>query len=359
MPPSASRSPSSPADPKAAKKEATRIPSSDGDDYLTKLAGQVHDRYQRDSDAIAVATRFAQIVTFCGGFAAVALGMIVALIVGNGVSKRLQQVSAALSDTVRNEVGALVASMKQLATGDLTASVETDASLLTVTGKDESAQLAQAYNELVGGIQQAGIEFTTTTELLASLVLQIKTSVEQVNTAAAEIAEGSANLSQRTEEQASGLEETASSMEEFTATVKQNAESAQEANGLGGTAQGHAKKSSAVMGDVVATMDKINGSSQKIVEIISVIDGIAFQTNILALNAAVEAARAGEQGRGFAVVAGEVRSLAQRSSAAAKEIKGLIADTVAKVSDGSALVEQAGSSMQEPRRPRASASPRS
>jgi methyl-accepting chemotaxis protein len=205
----------------------------------------------------------------------------------------------------------------------------------------------QAYNDLVDGIRQTGLEFMTTTELLATLVVQIKSSVEQVSTAAAEIAEGSANLSQRTEEQASGLEETASSMEEFTATVKQNSDSAQEANGLGISARDVAKKSSAVMDDVVATMEKINGSSSKIVEIISVIDGIAFQTNILALNAAVEAARAGEQGRGFAVVAGEVRSLAQRSAAAAKEIKGLIDGTAAEVADGSHLVAQAGSTMTE------------
>jgi methyl-accepting chemotaxis protein len=136
-------------------------------------------------------------------------------------------------------------------------------------------------------------------------------------------------------------------MEEFTATVKQNSDSAQEANSLGSTAKDNAQRGGTVMSDVVATMTEINASSSKIVEIISVIDGIAFQTNILALNAAVEAARAGEQGRGFAVVAGEVRSLAQRSAAAAKEIKGLIDNTVSKVSDGANLVEQAGGTMQE------------
>jgi methyl-accepting chemotaxis protein len=179
------------------------------------------------------------------------------------------------------------------------------------------------------------------------VVTQIKNSAEQVNSAASEIAEGNTNLSQRTEEQASGLEETASSMEEFTATVKQNSDSAQEANTLGAAAATNARKGGESMTEVVTTMNNINASSQKIVEIISVIDGIAFQTNILALNAAVEAARAGEQGRGFAVVAGEVRSLAQRSAAAAKEIKELIGDTVAKVTAGSGQVEAAGATMGE------------
>jgi methyl-accepting chemotaxis protein len=178
-------------------------------------------------------------------------------------------------------------------------------------------------------------------------VTQIKSSAEHVSSAAREIAEGNTNLSQRTEEQASGLEESASSMEEFTATVKQNSDSAQEANSLGSTAKSHAERGGAVMTDVVVRMNEIRSSSSKIVDIISVIDSIAFQTNILALNAAVEAARAGEQGRGFAVVAGEVRSLAQRSAAAAKEIKSLIDDTVAKVSDGGRLVEQAGGTMEE------------
>ncbi len=168
-----------------------------------------------------------------------------------------------------------------------------------------------------------------------------------VNNAAREIAAGNNNLSRRTEEQAASLEETAASVEELTATVKQNAANAQQASHLASEASVVAGKGGDVVNKVVTTMASIDESSRKVVEIISVIDGIAFQTNILALNAAVEAARAGEQGRGFAVVAGEVRNLAQRSAAAAKEIKGLISDSVGKVSDGTRLVEEAGHTMTE------------
>ncbi len=184
-------------------------------------------------------------------------------------------------------------------------------------------------------------------ETLRSTVLQIKTSTDRFNVASKEIAQGNADLSQRTEEQASSLEETASSMEELTSTVKQNAENARQANQLALGASTVAVKGGTVVGQVVTTMSSINESSKKIVDIISVIDGIAFQTNILALNAAVEAARAGEQGRGFAVVASEVRSLAQRSAAAAKEIKALIGDSVDKVGAGTKLVDEAGKTMQE------------
>jgi methyl-accepting chemotaxis protein len=182
---------------------------------------------------------------------------------------------------------------------------------------------------------------------LRSLISEIKDSTDTIHTAAKEISAGNSDLSQRTEEQASSLEETASSMEELTSTVKQNAENAKHANQLAIAASGVAGKGGAVVGQVVGTMDSINESSRKIVDIISVIDGIAFQTNILALNAAVEAARAGEQGRGFAVVASEVRNLAQRSAAAAKEIKTLIGDSVEKVEGGSKLVAQAGQTMEE------------
>ncbi|MFL9881014.1 methyl-accepting chemotaxis protein [Herbaspirillum rhizosphaerae] len=182
---------------------------------------------------------------------------------------------------------------------------------------------------------------------LAHIVGQIREGAHTIASASTQIASGNADLSARTEEQAGSLEETASAMEELTATVQRNADNAQQANTLGATASTVAVKGGSVVGQVVETMSSINESSRKIVDIIAVIDGIAFQTNILALNAAVEAARAGEQGRGFAVVASEVRSLAQRSATAAKEIKELIADSVNKVASGTELVELAGSTMDE------------
>jgi methyl-accepting chemotaxis protein len=182
---------------------------------------------------------------------------------------------------------------------------------------------------------------------MTEVVLQVTEAGETIHTAAGEIATGNNDLSSRTEEQASSLEETASSMEELASTVKQNAENASQANQLATAASGVAIKGGQVVSKVVSTMSAINESAQKIEDIISVIDGIAFQTNILALNAAVEAARAGEQGRGFAVVAGEVRNLAQRSASAAKEIKELITDSVSKTSEGTKLVEDAGQTMQE------------
>ncbi|MDV9041222.1 methyl-accepting chemotaxis protein [Stenotrophomonas sp. RAC2] len=186
-----------------------------------------------------------------------------------------------------------------------------------------------------------------TVDQLKQIVGRIQASASSINLAAGEIASGNTDLSRRTEQQAANLEETAASMEELTSTVKQNAEHARQANQLAIGAHGVASQGGDVVGQVVTTMSAIEASSKKIAEIISVIDGIAFQTNILALNAAVEAARAGEQGRGFAVVASEVRTLAQRSAGAAKEIKGLIEDSVGKVADGSALVRQAGTTMGE------------
>ena len=182
---------------------------------------------------------------------------------------------------------------------------------------------------------------------LCTTVGSIQQSTETISTASSEIAAGNLDLSSRTEEQASSLGTTAASMEELTSTVKQNADNAQQANQLAASASEVAVKGGVVVARVVDTMGSITESSKRIVDIISVIDGIAFQTNILALNAAVEAARAGEQGRGFAVVAAEVRSLAQRSAAAAKEIKGLIDDSVDKVSSGSALVNEAGATMND------------
>ena len=196
------------------------------------------------------------------------------------------------------------------------------------------------FRTLIEGINQ-------TLETIVDPIIIVKTAAESVNTAAKEIASGNTDLSQRTEEQASSLEETASSMEELASTVKQNAENAKQANQLATSASIVAVKGGNVVNEVVVTMAAITESSRKIENIISVIDGIAFQTNILALNAAVEAARAGEQGRGFAVVAGEVRNLAQRSAAAAKEIKELISDSVNKVESGTKQAEEAGKTMQE------------
>jgi methyl-accepting chemotaxis protein len=182
---------------------------------------------------------------------------------------------------------------------------------------------------------------------LATVVTQIRSGADTMATASAEIAAGNLDLSSRTEQQAGSLEETASAMEQLTSTVKQNADNARQANQLAMSASGIAVEGGAVVARVIDTMSSINESARKIVDIISVIDGIAFQTNILALNAAVEAARAGEQGRGFAVVASEVRGLAQRSAAAAKEIKALIGNSVEKVDAGSKLVEQAGTTIGE------------
>ena len=215
---------------------------------------------------------------------------------------------------------------QKVAAGDLTTRIGAS------TG-DETGKLLQALKYM--------------SDNLVKIVGEVRSSSESIGSGTKQIASGNADLSQRTEEQASSLEETASSMEELTSTVKQNAENARQANQLAIGASEVASRGGAVVGEVVGTMTSINESSKKIVDIIGVIDGIAFQTNILALNAAVEAARAGEQGRGFAVVATEVRNLAQRSAAAAKEIKTLIGDSVEKVETGTKLVDTAGKTMEE------------
>jgi methyl-accepting chemotaxis protein len=213
---------------------------------------------------------------------------------------------------------------EQVAHGDLTVNIK-------VARRDETGQLMSALHSMTQGLQR--------------VVGQVRQGTEAISNAAAQIASGNMDLSRRTEQQAASLEETAASIEELTSTVKRNADNAREASKLAASASGVAVQGGAVVEQVVNTMASINMSSKKVVDIISVIDGIAFQTNILALNAAVEAARAGEQGRGFAVVASEVRGLAQRSSSAAKEIKMLIDDSVEKVEVGSRLVAEAGTTM--------------
>ncbi|CAD7736379.1 hypothetical protein LMG31886_24100 [Xanthomonas hydrangeae] len=231
-----------------------------------------------------------------------------------------------LMSTADGNLQALSGLLQSIAAGDLTARMSGDFRGVFAQMRDDANATATQLAEIVSGIKASAIS---------------------IKGAASEIAAGNQDLSQRTEQQAANLEETAASMEELTSTVKQNAEGARQANQLAIGAASVASQGGDVVGKVVQTMSGIEASSKKIADIISVIDGIAFQTNILALNAAVEAARAGEQGRGFAVVASEVRTLAQRSSAAAKEIKGLIDDSVERVAEGSALVHTAGKTMGE------------
>jgi methyl-accepting chemotaxis protein len=213
-----------------------------------------------------------------------------------------------------------------------------------VAGGDLSVQIVVESTDETGQLMGALKDMNTA---LAKIVAEVRMGTDSIATASDQIAAGNLDLSSRTEQQASSLQETASSMEQLTGTVRQSAESANQANLLAVSASEVAVKGGAMVSQVVDTMGSINASAKKIVEIIGVIDGIAFQTNILALNAAVEAARAGEQGRGFAVVASEVRSLAQRSAQAAKEIKVLISDSVEKVDTGTRLVDQAGATMNE------------
>ncbi len=242
---------------------------------------------------------------------AVAFGAVCAWVLTRGITRPL---------------ASAVQAARRVADGDLSSDI-------AVHGRDETGQLLQALQDM--------------NKNLRKVVGEVRGGTDSIATAAREIAAGNLDLSSRTEEQASSLSETAATMEQMTSTVKQNADNALQANQLAMSASEVASRGGAVVSQVVGTMSSINESSRRIVDIIGVIDGIAFQTNILALNAAVEAARAGEQGRGFAVVASEVRSLAQRSATAAKDIKQLISDSVAKVDSGSQLVSQAGATMNE------------
>ncbi|CAJ0854675.1 methyl-accepting chemotaxis protein [Ralstonia flatus] len=256
-------------------------------------------------------SRLVMMVMACAG---ALLGIVLGLVIARRLSRQLGGEPSYAAEIAR-----------RIAAGDLAVHVQTR------PGDHDSMLFAMAQMQ----------------QQLTGTITNIKSSADSIASATKQIAAGNADLSQRTEEQASSLEETASSMEELTSIVKQNADNARQASQLAGSASDIAVKGGEVVGRVVETMAGINASSKKIADIIGVIEGIAFQTNILALNAAVEAARAGEQGRGFAVVAGEVRSLAQRSATAAKEIKELIGDSVGRVRNGSALVAEAGTVIEE------------
>jgi methyl-accepting chemotaxis protein len=286
----------------------------DGKAYLDALNGLlVMQRQSIDANAARIDASYRQNRRFMLAFAAVVLAL------GGICAWRLTR-------GITGPLGRAVEIACAVASNDLRSDIVIDST-------DETGRLLQALKTMNDG--------------LARIVGEVRAGTDQIATASGQIATGNQDLSARTEQQAGSLEETASSMEELTSTVKQNADNARQANQLAVAASHVAERGGEVVGQVVDTMESINASARKIVDIISVIDGIAFQTNILALNAAVEAARAGEQGRGFAVVATEVRNLAHRSAAAAKEIKTLIDDSVGKADTGSKLVEQAGMTMSE------------
>ena len=282
--------------------------------YLAALASlSSEQRGVLDAAAAAIAAQYES-----GRTMLISLGAL-AIVMGIGCA-------VWITGTITRPIRAAVRVAETVASGDLTSHIEVDSS-------DETGQLMQSLKRM--------------NDSLVDIVGEVRGGTDAIGTASREIASGNLDLSSRTEDQASSLQETASAMDQLTSTVKLNADNAREANQLAISAAEVATRGGAVVSEVVATMSSINASSTRIVDIIGVIDGIAFQTNILALNAAVEAARAGEQGRGFAVVASEVRTLAQRSAAAAREIKELIGDSVSKVDNGTRLVDQAGKTMEE------------
>jgi methyl-accepting chemotaxis protein len=280
-------------------------------EQIDKFVAYQNTLMERAGDSAASATLRTEGMILALTVAAIALSLTVAFLATRSITVPLTQA---------------VSVARRVAEGDLT-------SVIVVTGHDEMGQMMQALKDM--------------NDSLIKIVAEVRAGTDSIALASGEIASGNHDLSSRTEQQAGSLGQTSSSMRELTGTVQQNADNARQANQLAAKASEVAVRGGSVVSHVVETMGSITASSKKIVDIIGVIDGIAFQTNILALNAAVEAARAGEQGRGFAVVAAEVRNLAQRSAAAAKEIKTLIGDSVTKVAEGSNLVEQAGVTMEE------------
>ncbi|MCG7326412.1 methyl-accepting chemotaxis protein [Achromobacter sp. ACRQX] len=299
-------------DPRVAEAEKRVIASSQKlDDLMTNLAISKEKAAERSVAEGTALYNTVRAIMIALAVAGVAVGMLLGWLVTRGIVRPL---------------GEAVSAARQVAAGDLTTDIR-------VVTRDETGDLMGALKAM--------------NESLARIVKDVRDGCENIASASSQIAQGNADLSQRTEEQASSLEETAASMEELTSTVQQNANNASEADRLVSQASNVAVRGGEVVEGVVQTMSAISDSSRRIADITGVIDGIAFQTNILALNAAVEAARAGEQGRGFAVVAGEVRTLAQRSAVAAKEIKALIDESVTRVEGGSRQVDEAGRTMRE------------
>jgi methyl-accepting chemotaxis protein len=298
--------------------EARQLQAGDGRQAYLRSAAAMDELVKLNNQGAADSAAHAEDV-----YGSAALWLIIVSLVAGGLAVLM---ALTLIRAITRPLARAVDAADRVAGGDLSLKIEFE-------GKDETARLLEAMQRM----QTA----------LAGTVAAVREGAESVATASAQIAQGNSDLSARTEEQASSLEETSATMEELSSTVRQNADNAQQANQLAQSASSVAKSGGQVVGEVVSTMRGIEDSSKRISDIIATIDGIAFQTNILALNAAVEAARAGEQGRGFAVVAGEVRSLAQRSAEAAKEIKSLISDSVERVQSGTQLVDRAGQTMND------------